>query len=73
MERDSLADARRADRIGRRAQELAHVREQRHELDRIESQLVLGLRRDGLSWAKIGQLLEVSRQAAEQRFSVKKS
>lgn len=32
------------------------------------AELVPGLRRDGVSWAQIGALLGISKQAAQQRF-----
>jgi hypothetical protein len=69
---ETLAEARKADRISGRSRELARLRQQREQIDYDMGIHVAGLRRDGVSWATIGDLLAVSRQAAEQRYSVKK-
>lgn len=46
---------------------LGHVR---RRCDRLERQLVIAARWNGSSWARIGQALGVTRQAAQQRHSI---
>jgi len=49
---------------------VAAAREGSAESDRLLRQAVLGARRAGHTWEAIGSVLEVSRQAAQQRFAV---
>lgn len=72
-EQETLAQARRADRISARRALLAKHVDERREIETSIALTVRLLRRDGVSWARIGELLGVSRQAAEQRYSVNKS
>src|SRR5665647_821018 len=49
---------------------VAAARQGSAESDRLLRQAVLGARRAGHTWEAIGSVLEVSRQAAQQRFAV---
>ncbi|HET9501573.1 MAG TPA: hypothetical protein VFO98_15070 [Marmoricola sp.] len=53
---------------GSPAERLARVREERHRLAREEAVAVRRARQAGLSWAEIGTLLGVSKQAMHQRY-----
>jgi len=50
------------------ANRIAAVRFEKQQLDQLEAQLVRELRADGWSWAMVGQILGVSKQAAWSRF-----
>lgn len=65
---ETLAQARRADRLHRRSRELAALAAQVTGVQIRMAELVAGLRRDGASWAQIGALIGVSKQAAQQRY-----
>ena len=50
------------------ASRIAAVRFEKQQLDQLEAQLVRDLRAEGWSWAMVGQVLAVSKQAAWARF-----
>jgi hypothetical protein len=68
---ETMADARRADRISSRTAHLAAAALTAQTIAEEQRKLVAGLRRDGVSWGRIARILGVSRQAAQQRFSKK--
>lgn len=70
---ETLREARRADLLSKRRRDLADLVEQRRKTEELIAVNVNHLRRLGASWAEIGRIVGVSRQAAEQRYSVKKS
>jgi hypothetical protein len=72
-EPETLAEARRADRVLRRSDQLLTLAGGRAAIEHEIEKTVLGLRRDGVSWRTIAMLLGVSAQAAQQRYSVKKT
>jgi len=65
---ETLAEARKADRITRRRHELADAVELRATADASIARAVAGLRRDGVSWTTIAHELGVTKQAAQRRF-----
>lgn len=67
-EPETLAEARRADRLSTSARELRALVDQVAGVQLRIEHLVWRLRRDGMSWSQIGSLLGVSKQAAQQRF-----
>ena len=50
------------------ANRIAAVRFEKEQLDQLEAQLVRELRAEGWSWAMVGKILGVSKQAAWSRF-----
>lgn len=69
---ETLAEARQADRIASRSRDLLSLVAQRRAVEANITRTVAGLRRDGVSWARIGRILDVSAQAAQQRFDKKR-
>lgn len=64
IERDLAALREAADPLAR----VEAGRRLRRDAERLEGELVAAARTDGASWAKIGKLYGVSKQAAQQRF-----
>jgi len=67
-EPETLAEARRADRVSRRVRQLASAYQAEQDARSTIANIVAGLRRDGVSWQRIGVVLGMTRQAAQQRF-----
>lgn len=65
---ETLAEARKADRIAAALRELASSHRQLELLREAQRNHVKTLRRAGVSWARIGTQLGVSGEAARQRF-----
>lgn len=68
MKRETLREARQADRIARRFRELAEAVDQRADADRRIRAAVEGLRRDRVSWRQIAAVLRVTVSSAHRRF-----
>lgn len=66
---ETMAEARKADRISSRTAALQLAVEARNNAEREIEFYVRGLRRDGVSWGVIARQLGTSRQAAHKRFS----
>ena len=65
---ETLAEARRADRVSRRIAQLEQAAAAERQAREQQRALIRGLRRDGVSWARIATSLGTTRQAVQQRF-----
>lgn len=65
---ETLAEARRSDRVSAKTEELRVVVERIVMLQAEQRNLVKVLRRAGASWSMLGAILGTSGEAARQRF-----
>lgn len=68
MTRETMAEARRADRISARSRVITDAILAQQEAEIRKLLAVKGLRRDGVSWPRIAKLLGVSKQAAMKKY-----
>lgn len=66
--RETLKEARKADRIAKRLRELAEAVEQRADADRRIREAVAGLRRDRVSWRQLAVVLRTTPSNAHRKF-----
>jgi hypothetical protein len=68
MKAETLKEARRSDRISERTRIVVTGVQERAAADERIAKAVAGLRRDGVPWPAIADMLGVSRQAARKRY-----